>query len=833
MNSRSGSLHQVAHRPFAESYVSLKETTGRGVGETGRPLAECSVGELFMAVACTAEERTLFRTASGLTISYGEAMIKVANAVHHLGELGLTRGDAVVCYLDETIASGLFALACASSGIVPVPLGPVFSVRHLKKMADRLNTRFVFTTVDLAPHVMEGGMQPICFSDGPCPAYIASLGSNPGFSAEEAREFLLDLTKNISSYDVFMIQPTSGSTGEPKLVARRHKGFTRYAEFVGNEIHSDDPIPPRFLAVAALTHAFGLHMFTTALSLGGELCVPRQIDTSAELDEIRALDPSVLPTTPRVLRSLYRQYLAGDRDRPFFGPAARVLLTAGGKSDEELLRFVESGGVDTIEFYGSSEASIVGLSTRGARREGSAGRIVSDCEARIAEDGELLVRSPGLMSGYFLDDGLTNQSITDDGYYRTGDLAKISDNGHLHILGRKRDLFNTPDGSNIYPERIETAIESLPWVKQAMLIGDQRPYLSVIIVVEGEFDVDGLGSLSTEQFAHMYERAGRDLARLNAEHERMERVVCFTLLARPFDPTCYSVVGTGKIRRDRRAFLVMYEDEIARLYSSKDIPRDSVILVPPRERRFNPEARSLVSMPAASPTRSGRNHPRVATRVPLSILAQGRWSELETENLSLGGALVRTADRWPVDSQVDVVLTHEGRPAKGRARVVYLHQGGVGLAFVNSDEHFSGTIARILEEKLSSGERFVERRARPRKNVQLRVSIFADATTRERVTVNLSSSGVLVRCACSELREEAVTLSFLDHPGLTLSGRVVGRRESDVGIAFVSLTTAEQTALDRIVECSEAVEECPPSTICAIDVAKHVAGHSPSDSLRA
>jgi long-subunit acyl-CoA synthetase (AMP-forming) len=539
-----------------------------------------SIVALFLAAVKAAPTRSLFRQVSGATMPYGEACIRVVVTVKRLAELGLRRGDYMICYTDETLPLALFCLAAAVSGIVPVPLGPVFSTRYLSALVNRVGGHPVFTTPALAPKVNEAGLRCLC------------LDAEETLSLDDAIDRVSAAAKKIRCDDVFVVQPTSGSTGEPKLVLRMHRSFTRYAKYVGHEIRSKDT-PPVFLAVLALTHAFGLHMFTTALSLGSELCIPDAIDTSASLEEVRSLNPSVLPMTPRVLWSFRRQHRVltdGCPGSAMFGPAASVVVLAGGKCDPELLRFVEAEGIDAIEFYGSSEGSLVALTPRGKRREGYAGKVVADCNVRVDTDGELLVRSSGLMIGYFRDEVATLGAFTEDGYLRTGDLASVSDDGYVRILGRKRDVFNTPEGSNIYPERIETAIEGLPGVRQAMLVGDQRPYLAALVVLDSDIDDPGPDAFSEIECESLYVDFGARLAQINTVLEPMERVVCFRLLRRPFDKVSYALVGPGKVRRDRRALFSNYASEIALLYSAS-ITQGSPMLVPPHKQRFNPEAR--------------------------------------------------------------------------------------------------------------------------------------------------------------------------------------------------------------------------------------------------
>jgi long-chain acyl-CoA synthetase len=260
-----------------------------------------------------------------------------------------------------------------------------------------------------------------------------------------------------------------------------------------------------------------------------------------------------------------------------FPPTARVVVVAGGTPDPEILEICKQQGIEPMELYGSSEASIVALTPRGRWQPGWAGRVLPDVDLQVAEDGELLVDSPGVMLGYHGAPQLTSQATAPSGHYRTGDLGELAPDGYLRIRGRKADIFNTPEGSTIHPGRIEILIERLGWAEQVMLIGDQRPYLTCFIAVNapGLAGEDPDGFLDVERHASLYRRLAADLMAINAGLERIEKVVLFALFARPFDPATYKSVGQGKVRRDRAHFEVLYQVRLARLYANELDLQDS------------------------------------------------------------------------------------------------------------------------------------------------------------------------------------------------------------------------------------------------------------------
>jgi len=378
--------------------------------------------------------------------------------------------------------------------------------------------------------------------------------------------------------DLYVLQPTSGTTGELKLVMRQHHVFVRVGPLMAGGLPRDAEPPTRILLVAALTHGMGQYLLATAVSLAAELCVTTRFDTASSLEEVRRLDPTYACLTPRVLTSYHRQHaeLGGDPGARVFGPSLRTLVIGGAAPDPALMAHAVRHGIDAIEAYGASEISLLAMTERGCWRPGIIGKILPDVTLALADDGELLARSAARMVGYYGDEARTREAFTDDGWYRTGDFCEITPDGELRYRQRKRDVFNTHDGANIYPARIEDMLERLPWVAQAFLVGDQRPYLAAVLVVRDAGPAtDALPSLDSadgrlDPASHvgLHARARDDLARLNAQLEANEQICRFTLLARSFPAEAYAVVGHGKVRRDRAAFAARYAARIAELYAS-------------------------------------------------------------------------------------------------------------------------------------------------------------------------------------------------------------------------------------------------------------------------
>lgn len=511
-----------------------------------------------------------------IRITYDESARRLAALIRHLRELQLAPQERVICYLDEQLPSVLFSIACAHLCLIPVPISPVFSAEYVVELARRVEARTVFTVPEFAPRLETCGLQILCIPrpgrrfDGFLPLNVESL---PG--SAECLDYLSEIAGTHGADDAYYIQPTSGSTGAPKLVIKKH-GTVLRGIFRALDIRPDDEPAQRVLMIAPLLHGNGYSLLMTTLYLGAELAMPTAVGTNARLEEIRRLDPTYIQLVPRMLQELYRQHLerGGDAEDRLFGPSARLMYYTGATPDPALLHLVARQGIDVIPGYSSSESGAVSVGQRGAWREGYVGKILPDVAVKVAEDGELCVRSPGVMRGYYADEELTKAAFTEDGFYRTGDHAKVGDDGSLEIVGRKKDVFNTYDGSNIYPARIEERIAGLSWVHQVVLIGDQRPYIVALIVPKGEYSsVKPHGFLDEVAHAALYASARLELEQINQEFALNEQVRKFVLFANEFAAELYLTPDRMKPKRNRQEILRLYREWIEPLYMSAPPPR--------------------------------------------------------------------------------------------------------------------------------------------------------------------------------------------------------------------------------------------------------------------
>lgn len=261
-----------------------------------------------------------------------------------------------------------------------------------------------------------------------------------------------------------------------------------------------------------------------------------------------------------------RRFLGIDRVRTGFCGGATV--------SPEVLLYFWILGVPVFQIYGMTESAGVSHSQRvGATTLGRSGPLIAGLEQKIAEDGELLIRGTSVFKGYLFDDAATDRTFT-DGWLHTGDIVEIEATGEAHVLDRKKDILITSGGKNITPSLIENALKDSPYIREAILLGDGRNFLSALI----QIDLETTGKWAQEnriqyttyrtlaQNEKVHELIAADVRRVNDRFARVENVREFVILSKELDHDDGELTATMKVRR--RIIEEKFASEISQIYGS-------------------------------------------------------------------------------------------------------------------------------------------------------------------------------------------------------------------------------------------------------------------------
>jgi long-chain acyl-CoA synthetase len=429
------------------------------------------------------------------------------------------------------------------------------------------------------------------------------------------------LRRTLQPTDLATLIYTSGTTGRPKGVELTHDAWVYEAEAIDRlgVVNAAD----RQLLYLPLAHVFARAMEITFIRLG----VPTAIDGNVDrlLHNLSEVRPTWLATVPRTLEKAYdailreaeasgpwrkavfdwaigvgRQWsqatLAGrtpapwlvpqhrladrlvfERIRNKFGGDLRFLISGGAPLSREIARFFHAVGIVVCEGYGLTESSAAStVNTPDALVFGSVGRPLPGCEVKIADDGEILLRSRGVMRGYHGQPEATAEALTGDGWLHTGDIGRILATGHVEITDRKKELIVTAGGRNVAPAMIAERLKARsPLIHQVLVHGDRRPFLGCLLTLERDAvrawaEREGVRATTWEalalhpQLRHFVQQAVDDVNRTLPAWEQVRR---FAVLAEDFTPDNGLLTPTLKPRR--AAIEARYGDRIDAFYDGQ------------------------------------------------------------------------------------------------------------------------------------------------------------------------------------------------------------------------------------------------------------------------
>jgi long-chain acyl-CoA synthetase len=272
-----------------------------------------------------------------------------------------------------------------------------------------------------------------------------------------------------------------------------------------------------------------------------------------------------------------------------FGGRMRFAVSGGGPLGERLTHFFDGVGVKIFEGYGLTETSpTLTVNREDAWKPGTVGIPLAATSIRIADDGEILAKGPQVFQGYWRNEAATEETFDDDGWFRTGDVGVIDEDGFLRITGRKKELIVTASGKNVAPAPLEDRLRAHPLISQAVVVGDARPFIAALITLDPEAivhwaDAHGTGAVPISELAQNADvRAAIQAAvdDANRSVSRAESIREFELLPADLTLDAGELTPTLKVRRaivDKH-----YDEVIERMYASGRESQDRQVSKAPR-----------------------------------------------------------------------------------------------------------------------------------------------------------------------------------------------------------------------------------------------------------
>ena len=279
------------------------------------------------------------------------------------------------------------------------------------------------------------------------------------------------------------------------------------------------------------------------------------------------------------LKWLVANQLVYKKVRTGLGGRLRLVSSGGAPLAKELAEFFWAVGVPIYQGYGLTETSPIVSTNYPVNRVGSSGKPIANVHVRIAEDGEILVKGPCIMQGYYKNPEATREALTPDGWLSTGDIGHLDKDGYLYITDRKKDLIKTAGGKFVAPQPIENLLKTSPYILNAMVIGDKRKFIAALIVptpatVGARLADEGLKFSSPAGMAsdpRTHALIEEEIKRLTGHLAQYETVKRFALLSEDFTFDGGTLTFTLKLKR--RAVEEKYRKVIESLYADVAEPR--------------------------------------------------------------------------------------------------------------------------------------------------------------------------------------------------------------------------------------------------------------------
>ncbi len=561
-------------------------------------------------------------------LSYHEFGERIIDLTNGLASLGLQANDKIAILSNNRVEWTISDFAALSLGCVVVPIYQTLPPNQIAYLLHDSESRAIFVEDNeqfkklseirnQLPHLeFIFSYDTIQAADSKVRPYSEIMRS--GRQHRKAQpNFYQQAIENIKEENICSIVYTSGTTGEPKGVMLHHKGFVW--DIINSEATLNLAPEDVFLSFLPLSHLYErLAGHWCPMYRGSHIHYARSINTVIE--DIQIAKPTVVTSVPRVFekiaarvlekvehgsfikqklffwalktgRKYFNQSIEGtvtrqlqskynlaeklvfQKIREILGGRLRYPIAGGAPLSIETLKFFEALGARIIEGYGMTECHlIITLTPYGKTRYGSCGTAIGGVELRISPSGEILVKGPTVMAGYYNNPEKTREIIDEEGWLHTGDIGHLDQDGYLFITDRIKNIIVTSGGKNISSAPIENRLKSSRYVDEICLVGNQRKFVSALIVPNFEalqswskqHNLGTQDNMELVRHPKVLEFLNNEMEILQMDLARYEKVKKFILLPEPFSIEKDELTPSLKVKR--RVVENRYKEQIDALY---------------------------------------------------------------------------------------------------------------------------------------------------------------------------------------------------------------------------------------------------------------------------
>jgi long-chain acyl-CoA synthetase len=594
-----------------------------------------TLAELFLqAAAKHPREDALNYKKDGewLAISSAEMIARAENIALGLYALGVRRGMRAALIAANSPEWTLTDAGCQFAGVIDVPVYTTLAAGSVCYIANDSGAKILFLQ-NRETFERVAGILPECTTieklvffdlegvEAENAMSLAELENSGARLKSERPELIKELTAQIKPDDVATLIYTSGTTGEPKGVMLSHQNIISNVIDAGEKYSFSEKDKP--LSVLPLSHVFertGMYLY---IFNGMGVHYAESIEKAP--DNLREVRPTIFVGVPRIFEKVYarakeksasesrlkekifdwainvgKEYarrvehkepiprllavkhsiadrLVFSKFREFFGGNLRSCITGGAALSDDIYYIFTGAGVPIMQGYGLTETSpVISSNNPMFARVGTVGKPLRNNEVRIAADGEIEASGPGVMLGYYNKPEATRDAFTEDGWFKTGDIGRLDEDGFLIITDRKKELFKTSGGKYIAPAPIEQMIKASRFVNQVVLVGNERKFPAALIVPNFEAlahyaQIKNLDIKTPAEFCRhprVIDLFERQVAALTKDLSQYEKVKKIALLEKELTVEGGELTPTLKVKR--RVVDEKYRDVIERIYADAE-----------------------------------------------------------------------------------------------------------------------------------------------------------------------------------------------------------------------------------------------------------------------
>ncbi len=575
------------------------------------------------AVMFSGKENGLWKNYS--TVEVKETIDKLSAGLVKLGisgnDMTIENQDKIALISKNRPEWLMLDMACQQIGAAICPIYPTTNVKELEFIFNDATVKHVFVSGDeilgkvLAVKNAVPSLQNV-YSFDELPDSINWRTLLEDISAADL-EKMEAIKATIKAEHCATIIYTSGTTGTPKGVMLSHRNIVSNVTHSKNSFPFDDDVNGRALSFLPLNHIFERMVSLIYISSGTSIYYAENLDTIAE--NLKEVKPTLFSTVPRLLEKTYEKIMAkggeltGIKRKLFFWSVAlandydnqktqsiwyklqlaianklifskwrealggniKLIVTGGAACQIRLIRIFTAAQIPIYEGYGPTENSpviSVNCRTKGGTKFGTVGLVIEGQEVKIEADGEICVKGPSVMMGYYKRPDLTAETII-DGWLHTGDIGVFEDGKYLKITDRKKELFKTSGGKYVAPQPIENKMKESPFIEQMMVVGAEQKFVGALIVpsiqnIKEWMQHKGITFTTAEDAIHnpkvldLYKEL---IDSFNESFNHVEQVKKFELL--PHEWTIDSGELTPTLKLKRKVIMEKYKGAYDRIYN--------------------------------------------------------------------------------------------------------------------------------------------------------------------------------------------------------------------------------------------------------------------------